>query len=760
MKPNVTQRVVLSLVSAVYDPIGLVAPYTVKARLLLKDIWRLNGQQWDDELPPDLVTKFLKWSKELPTLSDITILRAYFVGEIEALELHLFGDSSQEVFSAVAFLRAKVTAKDSGSTTELAFVFGKARVAPMKALTIPKLELQASLLASRLRKEVQRALTMKIDKLFMWTDSTTVLQWIHLIEKQPVFVANRVAEILELTTTDEWNYVQSYDNPADAGTRGLSATALPNSIWLKGPDFLKTSDWPFRPSENSSFKVKQRKEASSREKPSFGDETVLNTNAGISTSTFEWQKYSSYEKLLRVAAYILRLLPKNEAYRSITGAITDPSELENAQMKLFYFTQSESFPTEKRNLLKNSPLSISSKILQFSPFIGPQGLLRATGRTKKLDVSSFDAKHPILLDSHHPVTRLFLENLHRTNCHQDVDYLRALVQQQFAIVKLRAALRTIVLRCVTCHKRRADTLSPMMADLPRERLAFKEPPFSNTGVDYFGPFYVSVKRSTEKRWGFLFTCLTTRVVHFEVVPSMDTSSCVMGIERFIGRNFIASEKELLHNISNWNQQVLTDALVKKRISWKFNPPSAPHHGGVWERVVRSFKHVFYAVLGNRRLTHEILTTTFCLVEQSLNARPLVPASSDATDLDALTPNHFLLGTAGSVLPSHQRAEIDHRKRYVRAQAIWNRWLKEYVPSLNKRSKWPSQPERQLKTGDLVWIIEPSSPRGHYPLARVTKLNFGSGAIARSAERKTNTGRLVRPVVKLSPVLPLPEAEPF
>ena len=167
-----------------------------------------------------------------------------------------------------------------------------------------------------------------------------------------------------------------------------------------------------------------------------------------------------------------------------------------------------------------------------------------------------------------------------------------------------------------------------------------------------------------------------------------TSSCKMGTERFIARrgipsvlwsdngtNFIASEKELLQNISNWNQQLLTEALVTKRISWKFNPPSAPHHGGVWERVVRSFKHVFDAVFGNRRLTDEILVTTFCVVEQSLNARSLVPASSDATHLDALTPNHFLLGTAGSILPSHQRAEIDHRKRFVCAQAysdaIWN-----------------------------------------------------------------------------------------
>ena len=446
--------------------------------------------------------------------------------------------------------------------------------------------------------------------------------------------------------------------------------------------------------------------------------------------------------------------------------------MRNAELRLFYLIQQESFPVELKCLLKQSPVSNSSKLSQFSPFIGPQGLLRATGRTKQLTVSTFDAKHPILLDSRHPAVRLYLEQLHETRCHQGVDYMRALVQQQFAIVN-RTALRSIISKCVTCRKRRAEVLNPIMSDLPREKLAFEERPFTNTGID-FGPFYVAVKRSTEKRWGLLFTCLTTRAVHFEVVRSMVTSSCVMGIEQFAARrdvpsvlwsdngtNFIASEKELLQNVSAWNQQFLSEALVKKRIHWKFNPPSAPHHGCVRERVVRSFKHVFYANLGNRRLTDEILRTTLCLVEQILNSRPLVPVSSDATDLDALTPNHFLLGTAGSTMPSHQRADVDHRKRYARAQAysdaIWDRWLRDYVPSLNRRSKWSAQPDRDLKTGDLVWIVEPTSPRGHYPLARVVELNYGTDAVARSAELKTATGNLVRPVVKLAPVLPSPDS---
>ena len=468
----------------------------------------------------------------------------------------------------------------------------------------------------------------------------------------------------------------------------------------------------------------------------------------------------------------LRLLPKFSGNRTETGSITDPVELEVAEQKLIYLVQFESFPNEKKALLKCLPICKPSVIKDFTPFIGPNGLIRAQGRTKQLEVASFDIKHPILLDSRHPAVRLFLEHLHEKHCHQGVEYLRALIQQKYSIVKLRTALRTIQSRCVTCRKRKAETLTLLMADLPKERLAFASPPFTNTGLDYFDPFYVSVKGSTEKRWGFLFTCLTTRAVHFEVVSSMDTSSCVLGIERFVSRrgnpsviwsdngtNFVATEKEHLQNALNWNQQAITESMVKKGINWKFNPPSAPHHGGVWERLVRSFKHTFYAILGNRRLTDEILTTVFCLVEQSLNARPLVPASADATDMDALTPNHFLIGTGGSSLPSHSNCDSDHRKRYARAQAysdaIWTRWLKEYVPNLNRRAKWSAQSDKQLKTGDLVWIVEATSPRGYYPLARIVKLHFGSGAVARSAEVRTTSENLVRPVVKLAPVLPSP-----
>ena len=180
----VTQRVVLSLVSAVYDPIGLVAPYTVTARLLLKDIWRLSGQQWDNILPDDVSKKFLEWAAERPNLSETSIPRCYFRGTMENVELHVFGDSSQDVFPAVAFLRARMDSNE-GTETQLTLFFGKARVAPMKALTIPKLELQAALFAARRKDEIQQALPVPVERTFMWTDSTTVLQWLHSIDKNP-----------------------------------------------------------------------------------------------------------------------------------------------------------------------------------------------------------------------------------------------------------------------------------------------------------------------------------------------------------------------------------------------------------------------------------------------------------------------------------------------------------------------------------------------------------------------------------------------
>ena len=212
----------------------------------------------------------------------------------------------------------------------------------MKALTVPKLELQAALLVSRLRLENCEALTIQIQRTFMWTDSTTVLQWLNSLEKQPLFVANRVSEILEGTTVNQWHHVAIQNNPADAGTRGLSSKALQNSAWLRGPDFLRTSDFPVRPGTEVVSNIKLKRHAPN---PNPLDNcSALQSNSLNSDFSIHLRKYSSYPKLLRIVAYVLRILPRHATYRSVDGKIVELEEITALEKKIAASYTSRVFP--------------------------------------------------------------------------------------------------------------------------------------------------------------------------------------------------------------------------------------------------------------------------------------------------------------------------------------------------------------------------------------------------------------------------------
>ena len=445
-------------------------------------------------------------------------------------------------------------------------------------------------------------------------------------------------------------------------------------------------------------------------------------------------------------------------------------EKEKAKAIIFKLLQREQFGEEMKSLKNEKEIPKSSKIIQFSPFLDEEGLIRAKGRIGKSHLD-FNAKHPILLHWKHHAVELFLQNEHKNNQHEGTEHVRNIVQQKIWILGIRNALRSIKNKCVTCRKGRAQTITPVMADLPEERLDASTA-FTNVGVDYFGPFTVKIGRRNEKRWCFLFTCLTVRAVHIEVVPNLDTDSCLNAIMRFIARrgkpstiisdngtNFVGAEREFAEYVAAWNKEGIEEHLIQQGIRWNFNPPAAPYFGGVWERLVRSCKKAMYVVLGNRSVTEDVLPTTMCIVEQTLNARPLTPVSSDVNDLEALTPNHFLLGNTNVCLPYLPCAEefVDHRKLFRQTQAyanlIWDRFRKEYLPTLNNRQKWRSTTNENLTEGDLVWLIEDSNKRGYYNLGRVTETIEGSDGVIRSAKVRTNNGVYKRPVVKLAPVLP-------
>ena len=511
-----------------------------------------------------------------------------------------------------------------------------------------------------------------------------MFHWIHGESKRhPAFIANRVGEILDTTEPSQWKHFPGALNPADDGSRGLPVTAITSeSRWLNSPVLLSLSEekWP---------KGNSKLESSSQKK----QETSAYSASQAQTSKEEFislAKYSSLTRLLRVTAYSFRFVYNCRCRRPDhqTGPLL-VEELEHARKFWIGTAKVKSFPQEIATLKRNQQVSPTSRLASLSPFLDGDEIVRVGGRMERADIP-FSSRHPIVLSP--------------DNEHEGVQHVRNELRRQYWIPRCRTAVRKILHRSSYCRRRRVKSEPPLMAGLPADRLQVA-PPFSKVGVDFFGTLKVKHLRKQEKRYGCLFTCLVTRGVHLEVAYSLSTDSFIISLRRFIARrgkptviysdngtNFVGTNREIQECLNGWNQDKIAGALSKERMQWVFNPPAAPHKEGVWERLVRSCKKALDVVLQNQVLTDEVLLTAITEVESLVNSLPLTEVSSDADDLEALTPNYFLIGRATPNLPPGIFAdkEVSSQKRWRQAQVItihiWKRWLHEYLPGLTARKK--------------------------------------------------------------------------
>ncbi|XP_073771200.1 uncharacterized protein [Danio rerio] len=662
-------RTIYKILASQYDPLGFLTPYLTRAKVLVQQLWA-KRRDWDDpDLPLDLCESWKQWESELPNISAISIPRSYLPDGMDQPNtehhLHVFCDASEKAYGAVAYLSST-----QGGATNVAFVMARSKVAPKRQQTMPRLELCAALAGAQLANLIQTELSVTLQRTTLWTDSTTVLEWLQSEScRFKVFVGARVSEIQELTDLRAWRYVDTLSNPADDLTRGkkLLDLATPNR-WSKGPSFLLQAPdcWPEKPHTAPLLQSDELRNI-----------TLCNlVSVQQQDSVPDASQFTSWKDL--VEAVRLQCQGTGEP------AQTQPSNsYRAAELTLLRACQESSFPEELTSLKTGQPVHINSRLRHLAPELDEAtNLIRVGGRLRRMQpISDFEI-HPIGLDSRHPATALLIKDYDERLLHSGSERVFAEIRRQYWILKGRQAIKKHQLQCTECQRWRARPRIPQMADLPSARLRIFSPPFHSTGIDCYGPFIAKIGRRHEKKWGVIFKCLTTRAVHLDLLNSMDTDAFLLALRRFIARrgrpveilsdrgtNFRGADAELRAAFEEMETQ-LQQQLASYQIEFKFNPPNAPHFGGVWEREIRSIKNALQVAVGTQPLPEDVLHTILVEVEGIIDSKPLGYVSADIADPDPITPNMLLMGRRDAFLPQAVYApETIGRRRWRHCQNI-------------------------------------------------------------------------------------------
>ncbi|XP_055588978.1 uncharacterized protein LOC129741278 [Uranotaenia lowii] len=764
-----TKREVLRIVMSLYDPLGLLSHFVIHGKILVQDIWR-SQKSWDEPISEDLQIRWTQWISLFPMLKDIRIPRSYFgeyaTHQLQSVQLHVFVDASELAYACASFIRAEVD-----GVIKCILVAAKSKVAPLKTLSIPRLELQAAVIGSRQSKSAIETHSLKISRRILWTDSRTVLAWINSdSRKYNQFVSCRIGEILETTDVFEWKWVPSKLNVADEATKWTTGPDLSStSRWFNGPSFLYEPEdrWPTQQAECTGTKEELRAQKT--------DIVNVHHTTGSTFISIEWDRFSQWNRLVHSIGYVFRYLHNRRCQaRNVIGrqGYLEQIELAAAEKLVFRIMQNEFYsgeiaklkqtnlPIERRRLNRSSPLA------KLSPFIDEDGILRMESRITAAAFVSYDTKNPIILPREHYATQLIVLWYHKKYLHCNTNTVVNEIRQRFHVSRLKTLVRRVEKLCVYCRVHKASPNVPRMSPLPAARLRAFCKPFSFVGLDYFGPTQVRVGRSTVKRWVALFTCLTIRAVHLEVVHSLTTTSCKMAMRRFIGRrgspvevysdngtNFLGAKNDLIEECKTINDELAT-TFTNAFTKWYFNPPSAPHMGGAWERLVRSVKTAFYAMTTSRTPNEETFSTVIVEAESVVNSRPLTFIFLENDTQEALTPNHFLLMSSSGIGQPHMkflqpgmalRDDWNHNRHLV--DIFWHRWVKEYLPTIARRTKWFEE-TKPLEPGTLVVIIDETIRNG-WIRGRVVGVTKGADGRVRRATVQTSKGLVTRPVAKLA-----------
>ncbi len=780
-----TKRVVASVTAQIFDVLGLMAPAIITAKILLQNLWKLP-LKWDDPLPDAEDKLWQAWVTQLPQITTCAIPRRMTMNNLPIVfkSLHGFADASSLAYGAVIYLR---TVHEDGNTN-VAIVTAKARVLPLKTLTIPRAELVAASLLTKLLTYVARILDVPNAALYAWTDSAIVLHWLH---KPPnslkVFVRNRVSHIQEHLPPSHWRHVDTAENPADLLSRGCPAAELSkNQLWWKGPPWLMQ--------DPGQWKTKQIVKVTLPVPEIRAEVNTMKVTLTPPPSDERWSQFSSFTRAVRIMSWAKRFA--NNALHPASARTTTPyltsDELLTMKQQLLRLAQEQSFPEVYEAIKSRKPLPKSHFLFRTTlhvhdalPYFTVSGRIRNTTQPTS-------TKQLIPLRAKAPLTMLFLKTCHSTHGHPGTEALLATLSEQYYIQGARNLLKKISRECVTCQKTYARPLQPAMGLLPSVRTT-PAPPFTFVGLDFAGPFK-SRRGHTRKPvhqdcYVCLFVCMTTRAVHLDVCMDLSTDEFLAVLRRFMARrgvpntlysdngtNFVGASSEIKKFLQHKDtKQTMSHLTSTHDVKWKFIPPRAPHMGGLWEAGVRCMKTLLKKIVKPHPLRVDEFYTILTEVEATLNSRPLAPLHVDGHPEDiVLTPGHFLIQRPLKAPPLPQELSktttTSHLRRWTLVQhlnqTLWDRWLHTYLQSRFARSKWHID-AHEVKVGDIVLIRDVTLRRRNWPLGKVTQTFPGTDGVTRTVEvlchgkLYTRAVHLLCPLVNSTaptdPTTPSPEA---
>ena len=635
----------------------------------------------------------------------------------------------------------------------------------------------------RLSRQVCSVMSVLQSTVTFWVDSMNVICWIQGQSRDyKPFVANRVGELHEYSSPNQWRHVSTKENPADRATRGTSVSELASDeLWWSGPQFLQNTEdkWPKRKLSapdlgeelNSQVRVNRLENSNTPVEPITKLRTVmmatLDPESRLLPSRYsKWYRINQPGKcevglsIVRVRGWVNRFIENSRTTReNRESGELKPKELVTSEEQIIKQTQEIVFPKEMAALKKGKPVKLNPML--------ENGVMRSNTRLRNADAISKDVKFPIILPKKNHVTNLVVKYHHESEHHEmGVNVTTNHLREKYLVVHARQEVKRCVSSCAECSRRfRIRPKTQQMAPLPGIRLEMTGRPFENCATDYAGPYFTKQGRGKvrAKRYLCLFLCLQTHCCHLEMATSLDVSGFMNALVRMTakrgwpkkmlsdnGTNFVAAEKEIRALVAQLDQKQIERATANKGITWYWNPPVAPHFGGVFESMIKSAKRAIAAVLPNADVDDEELQTIFTGVESLLNSRPLTTISDDPNDELVLTPNHFLIGQmGGDIVPENVDTTVFNAKnRWRRIQKlvrhVWKRWMKGYIPHSGSRKKWFSS-QKNLKVGEVVVVIDTDMARRDWKVGRIEQVYPGNDGLVRMVDVKVRGRTLRRPI---------------